>query len=109
MIYLALLLKMLVAHCLADYPLQGDFLAAAKNHRKPVPGVPWALALGAHSCIQAGAVWFVTDSLFCGVLEFFLHWGIDYQKSEQRITFAQDQALHIGCKFFYLFMYAALL
>lgn len=108
MIYLTVFLKLLVGHCLADYPLQGDFLAAAKNHRKPIPGVPWVLALGAHSLIQAGVVWFVTGSLFCGALEFFFHWGVDYLKSDQQITFAQDQALHLGCKLLYLLIFAAL-
>jgi hypothetical protein len=31
---------LLVAHVLADYPLQGAFLARGKNHRNPIPGIP---------------------------------------------------------------------
>lgn len=44
-----MLALMIGLHMLADYPLQGDFLAKAKNRRVPVPGVPWWQALGAHS------------------------------------------------------------
>lgn len=29
---------MLAGHALADYPLQGDFLAKAKNRANPIPG-----------------------------------------------------------------------
>lgn len=37
------MLCLLVAgHAVADYPLQGDFLSAAKNHKKtPYPDVHW--------------------------------------------------------------------
>jgi hypothetical protein len=38
----ALLFGALVAaHALCDYPLQGDFLARAKNRAAPIAGVPW--------------------------------------------------------------------
>jgi hypothetical protein len=82
--------------------LQGDFLAAAKNHRKPIPGVPWYQALMAHSAIQGGMVWYLTGSLALGVVEWAMHMQIDYLKSEGRISFNIDQALHIGCKVAYV-------
>lgn len=34
-------LMLLAGHALCDYPLQGDFLAKAKNRAAPLPGVPW--------------------------------------------------------------------
>lgn len=101
MIQLILLLKLTIGHALADYPLQGDFLAMAKNHRKPIPGVPWYQALAAHSAIQAGMVWFITGSLVFGCVEFVAHSVIDYLKCDERISFNQDQSLHLACKIVY--------
>jgi hypothetical protein len=102
-----LFLKLAIGHFLADYPLQGDFLAAAKNHRKPIPGVPWYQALMAHSAIQAGMVWFVTGNVWFGLIEFFAHGFTDYLKSEGRISFNQDQICHLLCKAAYLVALAA--
>lgn len=96
-----LLIKLIFAHCLADYPLQGDFLASAKNHKKPISGVPWYQALGAHAAIQAGFVWLITGSLTCATVELIAHAVIDYLKCDGRTTYNQDQAMHIFCKVFY--------
>lgn len=98
MIHLVLFLKLVIGHALTDYPLQGDFLAAAKNHRKPIPGVPWYQALAAHSAIQAGMVWLVTGSMLLGCMEFALHAVIDYLKCDGRISFNEDQVAHLLCK-----------
>lgn len=89
---------LLAAHCLCDYPLQGDFLAKAKNHTAPVPGVPWYQALVAHAMIHAGAVTLITGSLFLGMMELVAHIVIDYLKCSGRFSFNVDQALHVGCK-----------
>ncbi|MGA9771679.1 MAG: DUF3307 domain-containing protein [Blastocatellia bacterium] len=97
----AMFLKLLFGHCLADYPLQGDFLSKAKNHRQPITGVPWFQALFAHAVIQGGTVGFITGSVICGCVEFVLHSLIDYLKSDGRLSFNQDQAAHIACKFIY--------
>jgi len=94
-------LKLLVGHCLCDSPLQGDFLAKAKNHKVPIPGVPWYQALVAHSVIQAGMVWLVTGKLWMAGAEFVAHAMIDYLKSEEKINFSQDQYLHVGFKAVY--------
>jgi hypothetical protein len=98
---IVLFLKLAVGHFLCDYPLQGDFLAAAKNHRKPIPGVPWYQALMAHSAIQAGMVWLVTGKLWIAGIEFVMHALIDYTKSDGRISFSADQILHLLCKVTY--------
>ena len=96
-----LFLKLLVGHYLADYPLQGDFLAKAKNHKAPIPGVPWYQALLAHSAIQAGMVWYVTGNIWFALAELILHYVIDYHKSEGEISFNEDQVAHISCKAVY--------
>lgn len=89
---------LIVAHCVCDYPLQGDFLARAKNHRAPIAGVDWWIALAAHAVIHAGAVWFITRSPILAALEFVAHVAIDYAKCEGATSFRQDQLAHVVCK-----------
>ncbi|WP_305805962.1 DUF3307 domain-containing protein [Stenotrophomonas sp. YIM B06876] len=95
---LQLFALLIVGHALADYPLQGEFLARAKNRFAPVSGVPWYQALGAHALIHGGVVGVITGSLLLGVLEFAAHALIDDLKCARRIGFNLDQALHVGCK-----------
>lgn len=89
---------LIVAHAVCDYPLQGDFLARAKNRSAPLPGVPWWQALGAHAVMHGGAVWLVTGSLWLGLAETIAHALIDDAKCSGRLTFDADQALHVACK-----------
>lgn len=91
-------LALIVAHAICDYPLQGDFLARAKNRFAPVQGFAWYQALGAHAVIHGGAVAFVTGVWWLGALEFIAHFVIDDQKCAGRIGLNTDQALHIACK-----------
>lgn len=86
------------AHFLADFPLQGDFLAKAKNHKAPIPGVPWWIALWAHSAIQGSFVGVITGSILLGFAEAFIHASIDWFKNDGSLTFGQDQALHLLSK-----------
>jgi hypothetical protein len=89
---------MLVGHGVADYPLQGDFLARGKNHKAPLPGVPWQQCLVWHAAIHAGAVAFATESVALGCAEFAAHVAIDYGKCDGRYGFNTDQSLHVACK-----------
>lgn len=89
---------LVAAHALADYPLQGDFLSKAKNRANPIPGVPWWQAMWAHSAIHGGAVALVTGIWWLGVLEAAVHFIIDDQKCTGKLSFNQDQFLHIGFK-----------
>lgn len=92
-------LALLIAgHAIADYPLQGDFLAKAKNRFAPIPGVPWYQALGAHSIIHGGFVGVITGSLWLGLAETVVHFLIDDAKCAGRISYNTDQSLHIACK-----------
>lgn len=95
---LEILLLLIFAHFLCDYPLQGDFLSRAKNSKNPVEGVPWYQAMMAHCGIHAGAVLFITGSPFIALLEFVLHFLMDDAKCRGEVTYNQDQAFHIGCK-----------
>lgn len=93
-----LFLALLIGHVVADYPLQGDFLARAKSRAAPIPGVPWQQALGAHALIHAGVVWLITGLWGLALLEFLCHAMIDDAKCMGRISFNADQALHALCK-----------
>lgn len=125
---MVLLFWLLVAHSLCDYPLQGEYLAAAKR-RNSGHSTPWWIALTAHSLIHAGAVALITGSIALGLAEFVAHWCIDYSKCAhwfdglnpgrfyQQRTLAQaekraftiDQALHVGCKVAWVvFLYVTL-
>lgn len=94
-------------HLVCDYPLQGDFLARAKNHRDPIPGVPAWLALWSHAGIHAGGVALVLaltldrqpqGVLFLAIMELVVHQAIDWGKCEGRFGLVWDQALHVACK-----------
>ena len=89
---------LLFFHFLADYPLQGDFLAKAKNHLTPIPHISWKHALFAHSFIHAGFVYLATGYIIFFVAELVAHFYIDYRKNSGEITFVGDQYAHIACK-----------
>ena len=90
-------LLLLAAHWLADYPLQGDFLAKAKQS-----GPLRIYHLIAHAGIHAGAVTIVTGSVVLGIFEWVAHTIIDELKIRGKTTFAIDQALHVICKIVYI-------
>lgn len=98
------LLILISAHALCDYPLQGDFLANGKNHKKPIAGVPFYQPLAAHSAIHAGAVGVITGSIWLGLAEFVVHAATDWTKCEGKIGYNADQAIHIGCKVLWVLM-----
>lgn len=89
---------LILGHAIADYPLQGDFLARAKNRQNPIAGVPWYQAMAAHSVIHGGLVGIATGSILCGAAEFIVHCLIDDTKCAGRLSYNADQALHIACK-----------
>ena len=101
---LEMLLLLLAAHCLCDYPLQGDFMAQGKNRNTHVGRDIWHMILPAHAAIHAGAVLLVTGSVVAFIVEFLSHSAIDYLKCENKITFAQDQAAHVVVKFLILLL-----
>ena len=112
--FLLLCFAMFIGHALADYPLQGSFLAAGKNRNgdcsiffgdSAVPKGLWIHALTAHSLIHAGAVWVITGSAALGLAELVVHWIIDFIRCDELISYNTDQMLHFLCKI----VYAALL
>lgn len=106
---LQVLFALSAGHALADFPLQGEFLAMCKNRRHLVrlkdPNLPpsmWVSCMAAHCLIHAGMVWLVTGSSLLGAVEFVIHWMLDVAKCEGKTTFSLDQCLHIVCKALYV-------
>ena len=99
--YFQLVFALLIWHAIADYPLQGDFLAKAKNHKAPIPGIWWAIPLVMHGLIHAGGVWLITGFVSLAIIELILHCIIDHLKCRGSINFAADQFAHYFCKLMY--------
>lgn len=104
--FLIIFAALVVGHFLADYPLQGDFLARAKNRFAPIPGVPWYQALAAHSIIHGGMVAVILAvfgvpaiiAFVLGLSESCIHALIDDTKCRGDIDFDFDQILHLSFK-----------
>lgn len=107
---LCLLLALVIGHAVADFPLQGIFLSEAKNRHlqksQPVntrsPKGLWIQGMSAHALIHCGTVWLITGSVLLGLLEFVIHWIIDFAKCERWIGFNTDQFLHYCSKLAYV-------
>lgn len=93
-----LLFLLLVGHALADYPLQGQFLAQGKNRHTDLGRDIWPHALAAHAMIHGGLVTLLTGSAVLGLAETAIHAATDWLKCEGKISFNVDQAIHIACK-----------
>jgi hypothetical protein len=97
---------LIVAHALADFPLQGDYLAQAKNRHTELTkklaaagsGTVWPWHLFYHAAIHGGAVAYVTGSIALGCAEMVAHTAIDLAKNEGKISYTTDQVLHIAFK-----------
>lgn len=98
----ALFFAFAIAHALADFPLQGDYLARMKRRDQASTPSEWIIALSAHSLVQAGGVWLVSGSALLGATELGLHWLIDLGKGEGKFGYATDQFLHLACKLAYV-------
>ena len=95
---------LVVGHYLADFPLQGDFLANAKNRNTPIGKLYWPHALVAHAFIHAGFVIWITGSLFLAICELVIHAYTDYLKCENKISLNTDQVIHLSCKLTWAFL-----
>lgn len=96
---------LVVGHVLADYPLQGDFLAKGKNRTNPIEGIPWYQAMFAHIMIHGGMVFMVTGSILLSLMEVVIHGITDDAKCRGKLSYNVDQIIHIGCKLIWSILY----
>ena len=94
----AIFFALVIAHALADYPLQSAYMAQQKDRVEANSTSEWLVALLAHCVIHAGAVWLVTGNIYLGLIELVLHILIDTGKSKKLYGLAIDQILHLLCK-----------
>lgn len=105
MLFLNLLTLLVFTHFLCDFSLQNDYVAKAKDSNSPLGsnGI-WVIVLSAHSAIHALPVFLTGIYLFgldrpagftMGLFMFLTHFFIDRIKTCGKISYYQDQVLHI--------------
>lgn len=104
--YFELFFLLMVGHAIADYALQNDFMAMAKNHKTDLGKVYWKFVLPSHGLIHAGFVYLVAGSFVLALAEFVIHTLTDWLKCDGRISFNTDQFIHIGCKVLWVVLIA---
>ena len=101
------LLLLLAGHALADYPLQGEFMANAKNRNTQVGALFWPWVLPCHALIHGAFVAVITGSVALGVAETAVHGVTDWLKCENKINIHVDQAIHVACKVLWFLIWLA--
>lgn len=86
---------LLCSHSIADFALQNDYIAQAKNRNSELGKDVWFMVLPAHGFIHAGLVYFVTMNIYASIFQFITHVIIDFVKCENKIGYKTDQALHV--------------
>jgi hypothetical protein len=100
--YFELFFLLLIGHAIADFALQNDFMAMAKNHTTDLGKQFWHWVLPAHALIHSGFVYMITGSFTLTLVEFIAHSVIDFAKCDGEISLNMDQFLHIACKALYV-------
>lgn len=92
--FLQVLFLLLISHSVCDYPLQGDYMARAKNRNSKDGEGVWKMVLLSHALIHAGGVFLVTQSYTLSIFQAVSHYFIDLLKCDNRISCKADQYLH---------------
>ena len=96
--YAMMAIALVGAHCFFDYAGQGDFMSKAKNRMAPIPGMPWQTILASHAAIHGAAVAIITGIWWLFFAEAVIHFITDDAKCRGKISFNQDQVIHLLCK-----------
>ena len=90
---------LLIGHAVADYALQSEWVARAKQPGFRFGGEAiWPGVLASHAAIHAGAVKLATGSWLLAGLEFGAHAAIDYTRGRGRLSYHGDPACHAASK-----------
>ena len=112
MIFLQTLFWLLVAHTIADYPLQTPEMGKYKNKRnqptppdeKAKPVSVWVAYLTAHAITHAGLAALVVGFPL-GLLLGVCHWTQDYLKCKIQYSPNLDQIIHIVVLVVFAFLF----
>ena len=102
---------MIFAHALGDMALQTEFMGKYKSKLYPFHSngreFPhfWVFVLSSHALTCGAVVAIITGLWWLGVLEAIFHWIIDYMSTNRRITFWQDQTLHLFSKIVWVILW----
>lgn len=99
--FIEVLFLLFAGHFVCDYALQTEYMDQAKNQNTKIGKKAWIVVLPAHAFIHALAVYLITHNMVLTFIELFLHATIDWLKCNKRLTFYQDQSLHLICKLAY--------
>ena len=107
--YYEVIFLLVCGHAVADFALQSDWMAKNKNRNNPSTYIPPGQThtptsfnvLGAHSFIHGLAVYLVTGSLLCGMVETVGHFTLDFAKCESWTDPHMDQLFHFVMKGLY--------
>lgn len=103
--FISIFFILIFFHSLADYPLQGDFLAQGKNRNTDLGKIFWPYALSSHAIIHGGFVFLATQNIWIGLAESVIHAITDWLKCENKITMLTDQIIHYLCKALWAFLF----
>ncbi len=112
---------LLFLHALADFVFQTEIMAKLKNRdtdikRKqkwlenpksiPIPEgqeymLTWYYWLTAHALIQGGLIGFMFGNWYIAIIEFIMHWVIDFMKCKSWTHIHHDQGMHLGLRIIY--------
>lgn len=101
--FLSILIYLLGAHFLCDFPWQGEFLSKGKHYKNNpyATWMPWYCCMIAHVVIHGAAVQFITGSVVLAVVEMMLHFVTDIGKNAGWVSGRTDQVLHVCVKVTY--------
>ena len=94
---LQLFILLILGHFVADFPLQGDRMAAEKCPGKDVV-LSWRWWLSSHAATHGFVVAILTGFPVLGLCEMLIHGLIDYGKCRLHYPLIVDQSLHWACK-----------
>lgn len=99
------LFLLLGCHAFGDYVFQSDWVGRYKNRHNAKDLEPyglkdaWMYVLPSHGLTHGVLVFLVTGNIWLGIAETIIHTVTDALKCEKKISFHQDQAIHIISKF----------
>jgi len=90
-----LLLALVSAHFICDFPLQSDWIG--KNKSPITGGTIWPWVMAAHAATHATGTYVVSGSVKAAMFQFAAHALIDIGKCLGAYGFHTDQTLHLTC------------